>query len=244
MATKRKRKSKVTRTQGWGVDSPAGRAGSARNAMKHGLTAMSILVPGESQKEFDAHLAGYIQQFKPGTSVENDLVQTMAVARWRLRRIPVIESNMVVNEIEHGSRDYDEIANDHQRVAYAFDRCNRALSLLTRYEGTLNRTFERAWKQLQELQKARLAAASEKLRNEIDELDRAPRPAPPAAVSMPSVPPSGLGASKKSRVMTLSGPHTPNRSGDRAPFSRGTQPWTDRRMERLTGLIKAGSVLC
>jgi hypothetical protein len=181
MPSKRKRKfhSTVTRGRGWGIDSPAGRARSARNAMRHGLTAMSILVPGESQKEFDAHLAGYIQQFQPVHSVEHDLVKTMAVARWRLRRIPAIESNMVVNEIEHGFGDYDELANDHQRVAYAFDRCNRALSLLTRYESALNRTFERAWKQLQELQKARLAAPPEKLRNEIE---TAPRPAPKPAV--------------------------------------------------------------
>ena len=183
MPSKRKRKSRVTRGRGWGIDSPSGRAASARNAMKHGLTAMSILVPGESQKEFDAHLAGYAQQFQPASSVEQDLVQTMAVARWRLRRIPAIESNMVVNEIEHGSGDYDELANDHQRVAYAFDRCSRALSLLTRYESALNRTFDRAWKQLQELQKARLAAQPEKLRNETVD---APQPPQKSAPFVPS----------------------------------------------------------
>jgi len=214
MATKSKqrRRSHVTRGRGWGIDSPSGRKSSALNAMQHGLTAMAVLVPGESQQAFDAHLAGYIRQFKPDESVEHDLVYTMAVARWRLRRIPVIESNMVVNEITYGSKDYDDIANDNQRVAYAFDRCNRALSLLTRYEGALNRTFDRAWKQLQELQKARLAAPAEKLRNESGTAPHPPVKSGRRAPSSPSPEPQ----------TQLSGPHKPDRRPNSAYFRRRT----------------------
>jgi len=196
MATKSKqrRRSYVTRGRGWGIDSPSGRKSSALNAMQHGLTAMAILVPGESQAEFDAHLAGYIQQFKPDSSVERDLVQTMAVARWRLRRIPVIESNMVVNEITYGSKDYDDIANDNQRVAYAFDRCNRA------------------WKRLQELQKARLAASAEKLRNESETAPQPPVKSGHRSRSFSSPEPP----------TQLSGPHKPDRRPKSAHFRRRT----------------------
>ena len=74
MATtsKQRRRTHVTRGRGWGIDSPSGRKRSALNAMQHGLTAMAILVPGEKQAEFDAHLAGYIRQFKPVESVEHE----------------------------------------------------------------------------------------------------------------------------------------------------------------------------
>jgi len=127
---------------------------------------MATLIPGESQQEYDAHVAAYIQQFQPANGVESDLLQTMAVARWRLRRIPGIEANMIANEIVANPDVYQEYSTEHQQTAWAFDRCSHALSLLTRYEATLNRTFERAWKQLQSLQSARFVAESEKLRNE------------------------------------------------------------------------------
>ena len=194
MPTKRsKHDVRVKRGRAWGIDSPKGRAESRYNAMRHGLTAMSILMPGEKQKDFDAHLASYIKQFQPRHSVELDLVETMAVARWRLRRIPVIESAMLLNDIQHGFGNYEEITEAGKQVAYAFDRCNRALSLLTRYESALNRTFERAWKQLQELQKPRLAEANEKLRNEIANLEAAPRPPKKVASRPPKAPPADPG---------------------------------------------------
>ena len=193
LTEKRTKFDRVKNGRGWGIDSPKGRAESKYNAMRHGLTAMSILMPGETQEAYDAHLEGYIDQFQPRHAVELDLVETMATARWRLRRIPAIESNMVLNDIEHGFGNYKQLAEDGQRVAFAFDRCNRALSLLTRYESSLNRTFERAWKQLQELQKPRLAEANEKLRNEIAELEAAPRPAPKTASRRPKAPPADPG---------------------------------------------------
>ena len=204
--TRSKFDTRVKRGRGWGIDSPKGCTESRFNAMRHGLTAMSILVPGETQKEFDTHLDGYIQRFQPVDNVEHDLVQTMAMARWRLRRVPVIESAMLINDIQHGFGNYKEFTEDSQRVAYAFDRCNQALSLLTRYEGTLNRTFERALKQLQELQKARLVAPDEKLRNETAKVVAAPRPAPKKAAPRPQkAPPADPGrpilisASRKDR---------------------------------------------
>lgn len=141
-------------------------AGRAHNALRHGLTATSILVPGETQEEYDAHLAAYVQQFQPANGVQHDLVQSMAVARWRLRRVPGIEADMLTREIADHPDDYVDMDNQQQRVARAFESCSKALSLLTRYETALNRTFERAWKQLQMLQSTRPLPPPEELRNE------------------------------------------------------------------------------
>src|SRR5271155_613333 len=76
-----------------GPVTPEGKARSAANSRRHGLAAASIVLPGESAEDFQLLLADYIDQFKPQTGVESDLVETMAAARWRLRRLLAIETH-------------------------------------------------------------------------------------------------------------------------------------------------------
>ena len=69
-----------------GPATPEGRAKSSRNSLRHGLSAKSVLLPAESHEQFQLLLDAHIQQFQPANPVEMDLVEAMAVARWRLRR--------------------------------------------------------------------------------------------------------------------------------------------------------------
>jgi hypothetical protein len=126
--------------------------------VRHGLTASFPLLEHESETEFQAFLDAYIDRFQPADAVELDLVQTMAIARWRLRRIAVIESNLFENELalsdDQINEEFDSIA-DQNRVAWVFNKLageSKALTLLMRYEASLNRLYERAAKQLKELQ--------------------------------------------------------------------------------------------
>src|SRR4029077_20633445 len=66
-----------------GPVTPEGRAVSSRNSLRHGFTAGSVVLPTESQEDFQALLDSYADQFDPQGGVEMDLVQTMAAARWR-----------------------------------------------------------------------------------------------------------------------------------------------------------------
>ncbi len=70
-----------------GPVTPEGRAASSRNSLRHGFTAESVVLPTESQEDFQSLLDSYTDQFHPQGGVEIDLIQTMAAARWRLRRI-------------------------------------------------------------------------------------------------------------------------------------------------------------
>src|SRR5712692_395857 len=148
-----------------GPATPEGRAISSRNSLRHGLTAKAVVLPGESQEEFQALLDDHVDQFQPATGVESSLVQTMAVARWRLNRIAGIETNIFGNEIAlHAEHIDSQLTNmqpdDH--LAWVFrhlaDCGGKDLALILRYEGTLTRTYERAFKQLDQLQRARRAA--------------------------------------------------------------------------------------
>jgi len=137
-----------------GPATPEGRAKSSRNSLRHGLSAKTVVLPAESHEQFQLLLDAHIQQFHPANPVEMDLVEAMAVARWRLRRIWAIETSLFATELLRRAEDIDEELTDmtgEDRLAWVFQKIadnNQSLSLLARYEGNLNRAFDRAFKQL------------------------------------------------------------------------------------------------
>ena len=90
-----------------------------------------------------------------------ELVQTMVAARWRLRRISGIETALLSTELVRRAEDIDEELsnmNNVDRLAWVFQTLasqGQTLSLIVRYEGALNRSYDRAFKQLHMLQSAR-----------------------------------------------------------------------------------------
>src|SRR5258708_8653591 len=148
-----------------GPVTPEGRAKSARNSIRHGLRAKSIVLPTESKEEFQSLLDSYNVQFNPQTGVETELVEAMAVARWRLRRVCTIETNLLSHEmlrhagdIEEHFDEMDRYVDDDDSLTWGFKRLadsGQTLALLVRYEGALNRSYDKAFKQLYLLQSAR-----------------------------------------------------------------------------------------
>jgi hypothetical protein len=143
-----------------GPITPAGKAKSARNALRHGLSARRVTLPEESEPAFRAFLQSYLDRFEPRDPVELELVHSMAVTRWRLRRCTLIDTNMFSNTLAR-SRDeadsYLDNMDDDERLAWTFkvmsDR-TQCINLLVRYEGMLTRAYDRALRQLQEIRRA------------------------------------------------------------------------------------------
>jgi hypothetical protein len=144
-----------------GPVTPEGRAASSRNSLRHGFTARSVVLPTESQEDFQSLLDSYVDQFDPQGGVEMDLIQTMAAARWRLRRICNIETTLLDKEMTRNAKDIRREFNnpdDAGRLAWVFQKLadnGQSLALLMRYEGALNRSYDRAFKQLILLQSTR-----------------------------------------------------------------------------------------
>jgi hypothetical protein len=110
-----------------GPATPEGRAKSSRNSLRHGLSAKSVLLPAESHEQFQLLLDAHIQQFHPANPVEMDLVEAMAVARWRLRRIWAIETSLLANELTRRAEDIDdefEEMTGEDRLAWVFNGCS------------------------------------------------------------------------------------------------------------------------
>jgi hypothetical protein len=70
-----------------GPTSVAGKSVSRFNAIKSGIHAKSLLIPGEDAAELEALTANYHLQFLPASPVEQFLVDTLIHTDWRLRRL-------------------------------------------------------------------------------------------------------------------------------------------------------------
>ena len=123
-----------------------GKAVSAMNSLKHGLCSKQAVLPGEDPEAFERLRADYIRRYRPQGPAELELVETIAAASWRLKRIMRIENALF---------------NDDNTDAL------KALNLLVRYENQLNRTYDQSVKRLQELQENRPKVTSgDAVRNE------------------------------------------------------------------------------
>jgi len=203
-----------------GPVTPQGRATSSRNSLRHGFAAKSVVLPTESSREFQSLLDSYIVQFDPQGAVERELVQTMVAARWRLRRICNIETALLSTELVRRAEDIDEELSNMQnvdRLAWVFQKLadhGQTLSLVVRYEGALNRSYDRAFKQLHMLQSARRRVQP----NEPNP-DPAPAPVTPAVVS--PIPPPTATDTDSDHPSPSESPTTPGNAGSGS--NRGLQ---------------------
>ena len=143
----------------------AGKAIAAQNSLKHGLTSSRIVLPGESQDEYDRLEASFVRRFRPVDELEKELVVEMAASRWRLRRIQAMESALFKKAIREQQELLcpDADADDVRDAAYAQVAESKTLRQVTRHSGQLRRSYEKAWK---ELEKLRQDGENEKEQNE------------------------------------------------------------------------------
>jgi hypothetical protein len=79
-------------TRSTGPTTPAGKARSSRNALRHGLRAELPVVPGERAEDWLAHEAGVVQTLVPAGALERELAGRVALCMWRLRRVTRYET--------------------------------------------------------------------------------------------------------------------------------------------------------
>ena len=86
-----------------------GKDRSRRNAVRHGLTAETVIGGLEDIEDYKAFEAAITADYDAETSVERELVLRLASVLWRLRRATGIETGLfesvtqVPGEVYHGS---------------------------------------------------------------------------------------------------------------------------------------------
>jgi hypothetical protein len=141
-----------------GPKTPEGRAAVRLNGVKHGLTAETIVLKGESQADFTNMLDSFEAEHDPVTPTEEALVVQLALANWRLRRLYHQEAGFYTSKLKIlASIQKDLNLDDAGRMGHAVGWSETELGLFNRQEGRLERTFYRALHELQRLRKEREA---------------------------------------------------------------------------------------
>src|SRR5580704_11066536 len=189
-------KSETSRANGANSHGPttaAGKEASSRNSLKHGFTARNtFILHCESPEEYQKFLAEHIAIHQPVTPPEKELVDQMAIARWRIRRFVAAETDLFDSEM---LRNRDKVEKDlattdsgvHLAMAIrSLADESRVLSLMSRYESRLQRVHDKAYAALRELQKSRVPQ---------------PTPAPTPSPDPPDNPSVSAGASCADKIL-------------------------------------------
>jgi hypothetical protein len=157
-----------------GPVTPAGRLKSSRNNLRHGLLAEAVVLDEEKPEAFFELLADLTREHNPQTETQRILVETMAIARWRLTRLWSIERETLQAEIQkHDPAEHSPSA----RAALAFrglaDQA-RILDILNRHESRLDRQYARSLNLLMKLAAPDNPLTQFRNTNLIPETDTAP----------------------------------------------------------------------
>ena len=130
-----------------GPNSEEGKAASSKNSLKHGLLSRNVLLPDEDAEAFAQLSERFMAALGPVGELELVLVDRIIALIWRLRRL---------GEIEAGIWTDAKIDDDTLGVAFVRDSANaNALSKLSRYETSMERSFYKALHELERRQAAR-----------------------------------------------------------------------------------------
>ena len=83
-----------------GPTTPEGKQRSRCNAIRHGLTAETVIAVLENSDDYEAFERTVISDYDADTAVERELVLRLASVLWRLRRATGIESGLFESVIE------------------------------------------------------------------------------------------------------------------------------------------------
>ncbi len=93
------------------------------NAVKHGLTAERVVIPGEDPAEFEELKRELEHELEPEGCQECDLVETIAMGMWRRRRIHRMEADILT--CEQAAKEHHLAERDYADCSKAFQRYRR-----------------------------------------------------------------------------------------------------------------------
>lgn len=156
-------KSEIARQNGAlskGPVTEAGKAKSSQNALKHGgLSNRMFVLQNENPEAWQEFLALCVETFKPTTGFEQKLVEEIASAKWRLRRLLCVENATIDLKMDEQAASFNAtFANQDEaaRQAIAIETLTASgpLNHYSRYQTRLERSYERAVRSLREVRAA------------------------------------------------------------------------------------------
>ena len=162
MTTERKKEAaRLNGAKSRGPVTAEGKARSSQNAVTHGLLSNTILLPGESEQQFQQLLDSLIQTYRPETDAEAKLVEQISAVTWFQLRLLGIETETLATRIELQAQVLDAHVADlspSRRIALAYAELadtSRVPANLDRHSTRLGRQLDRLQNQLIRLQALR-----------------------------------------------------------------------------------------
>jgi hypothetical protein len=188
-----------------GPTSAEGKARSSQNAVTHGLSARATVVLDESVEEFDAFAQAIRDDIRPAGPMEDVLVDRIVHLSWKLRRIPKVEAELLVDPDPSVMVDLDQA----DRIAHVMTRDLReqdsTMRKIQEYELRMDRSLQATLRELKRLRAMNREAAESQPVEE-----PGAQPVEPAHVANPQNEPVLIGP-------VLSNPLNPPARNDRAP---------------------------
>lgn len=126
-----------------GPKTPEGKESSSKNAIKHGCRAKKTLIlPDETQEEYDELRNGWLEEFEPEGHQERRLVEKLILNDWLQQRAERWLLQVEAQVVEENADPSEWTAEQHHRI-----------ELMQRYKTTAERAFYRAWSAVQSLRK-------------------------------------------------------------------------------------------
>src|SRR6266852_7521657 len=152
-----------------GPRTAAGKQRSSLNALRHGLTGQTVVLPSEDHSAYQRHSHAFLDEYRPKGATEIQLVQSLLDTSWQLNRAAAVETNLFslgITESEDHIRASHPDAETALAMALAYREHNRAFANIGIYRQRLGREFERTLILLRQIQ-------AERRTNEERQLDNA-----------------------------------------------------------------------
>jgi hypothetical protein len=133
-----------------GPQTAAGKKRSSLNALSHGLTGKTVVMPTDDLQAYQAHLESFTDEYDPKGPTEAHLVQALADTSWRLNRVAGLETGL---------------------LSLPAEAQVKALANLSLYSQRLSRQFERTVAQLRDLQQIRRSQEHQSLDELLEVMD-------------------------------------------------------------------------
>ncbi|MBI1895902.1 MAG: hypothetical protein HYS04_05100 [Acidobacteria bacterium] len=156
-------KSEIARLNGAksrGPVTPEGKARSAMNALRHGLTAGTLLLPSEDHEHYETLRHQYYARFDPADEFEADLVDQILAHRWGMLRVDIAQRDLFAHEAAKLD-DAGADASAQLNAAFSNPYRDKTLALYVRYRSHYCHAYDRTLRNLERLQAARRKLESE-----------------------------------------------------------------------------------
>ena len=141
-----------------GPRTASGKLASSKNALTHGLLSREMLVGGEDPAHYDALLDSLIDDFAPHGANEQMLVEKLAIALWKMKRLHGAEA-ATVKRNQMNTRAQYASKTEIEKVGLITEQAMQALPAnslsFIRYQAQLEGQYYRAMTMLQLVQERR-----------------------------------------------------------------------------------------